>query len=94
MACEAFSQNMDGKTFAGLPKTLPTEAKPVSKQYEYNSDYMILKKVTLAMLIRYIETVTGSSFPDAFSIDEITVKIGSTPEAHVSMPNHGWVRLT
>ncbi|PSV49737.1 hypothetical protein [Photobacterium indicum] len=91
---EAFSQNMDGKNFAGLPNALPTESKPVSKQYEYNADYIILKRATLAVLIKYIETVTDSSFPDVFSIDEIAFKIESTPEAHVSTPNNGWVRLT
>ncbi|KPM99338.1 hypothetical protein AOR11_23465 [Vibrio alginolyticus] len=91
---EAFSQNMDGKNFAGLPKALPTEVKPVSKQYEYNSDYMILKKVTLAVLVSYIESVTGDSLPHVISNEEVTFKTESTPEAHVSMPNNGWVRLT
>ena len=91
---EAFSQNMDGKNFAGLPNALPTEAKAVSKQYEYNSDYNILKRVTLAVFKKYIESITDTSFPDEDSIDEVSFKAESIPEAHVSMPNNGWVRLT
>jgi len=91
---EEFSQNMDGKNFAGLPNALPTETKPVSKQYEYNADYMILKKATRAVLIEYIDNITDGSFSEVFSIDEVSFKRECIPEAHIGMPNQGWVRLT
>ncbi|MCG8632463.1 MAG: hypothetical protein MI863_01480 [Desulfobacterales bacterium] len=90
---EEFSQNMDGKNFAGLPKALPVESKPVSKQYEYNSDYEILRKVTLVTLLRYIESTTCVSLKTE-GFDEINFSGDSVPEAHVGMVNNGWVKIT
>jgi hypothetical protein len=91
---EEFSQNMDGKNFAGLPKAIPTESKPVSKQYEYESDYRALKEVSLAVLIRYIEVVSNVSLTIKPLKFEINFSGASVPEAHVGMPNKGWVKLT
>ncbi|MDN3628200.1 hypothetical protein [Vibrio lentus] len=91
---EAYSQNLDGKNFAGLPKALPTESKPTSKQYEYNSDFAILKRVTQEMLLRFIEFYMGSALPEMKYRTEISFSVASVPEAHLGMPNKGWVRLT
>jgi len=89
---EEYSQNMDGKTYAGLPKALPTVNRPVSKQYEYDSDYDTLSQVTNELLLRYIESISGIKLPVIFK--EIDFDVESVPEAHLGTVNRGWLKIT
>lgn len=94
MRFEAFSQNMDGNKFASLPNALPTGTKPVSKQYQYVSDYKTLKNITLKVLIKYMEKVLDTSYGKEYSIKEYNFYGESTPEAYIGMANEGWVNIT
>jgi len=91
---EEFSQNMDGNNFAGLPKALPRGAEPVTKQYKYESDYRILKKVSLSVLIKYIEIISGIHLDKPDLNDKIDFSGDSPAEAYVGLVNKGWVKCT
>lgn len=88
---EEYSQNMDGKAYAGLPKALPTSSKAVGKQYEYDSDYDTLSKITNVLLLKYVESISGIKLPDKFK--EIDFDVESIPEAYFGVVNRGWFKI-
>lgn len=90
---EEYSQNMDGKNFAGLPTALPTMDKPVSKQYEYENDFKILADVTRVVLLKYFEKVTSQNLIDEFQDLELNFTMKSIPEAHLGTVNRGWFKI-
>lgn len=91
---EEYSQNMDGKNFAGLPSIIPSSEKPVSKQYEYNNDLNIAIKVSKLMVINIFESFSGIIFDTKKSFTDINFSMESTPEGYIGMVNEGWVKIT
>lgn len=91
---ESYSQNMDGNNFAGLPKALPSQNMPVSKQYKYESDFKIAVQATEVMIIACLEKLSGISSEDIDIKKDINFKIEDMAEGYIGMINKGWVRLT
>jgi hypothetical protein len=91
---EEYSQNMDGKNFAGLPPALPSTTKPVSKQYEYINDFNIAAKVAKLMLIDIFEIFSGVTFDKKEMFTDINFSLESIPEGYIGMINDGWIKLT
>lgn len=92
-AFEAYSQNMDGNSFAGLPRAIPAQDKPVGKQYEYENDFKIAIKVSELMIIKCFESLSGLS-SDGLEINmDIDFFLEDMAEGHIGMINKGWVRL-
>jgi hypothetical protein len=91
---EEYSQNMDGKNFAGLPNALPSIEKPVSKQYEYENDLEILADVTRLVLLKYFESISGHVILDNIQGLKLNFNMKSTPEAHLGVVNRGWFKIS
>lgn len=91
---EEYSQNMDGKNFAGLPPSLPSIEKHISKQYEYINDYNIAAKVAKLMVIDIFEILSGVPFVKKELFTNIDFSLESMPEGYIGMINDGWIRLT
>ncbi len=91
---EEYSQNMDGKNFAGLPSSIPSLDKPVSKQYEYVNDLNIAIKVSRLMVVNIFESFSGIIFDTKESFTDINFSMESTSEGYIGMVNNGWVKLT
>lgn len=90
---EEYSQNMDGKNFAGLPTSLPSIDKPVSKQYEYINDYNIAIKVAKLMVIDIFEVFSSTTFDKKEMLTDINFSLESIPEGYIGMINYGWIKL-
>jgi len=91
---EEYSQNMDGKNFAGLPKAIPTLKGTVTEQYQYESDFSTLQSVSQALIIKHLEKVSGSSILAFKMSKEVNFLGNSVPEVHIGLVNNGWVRAT
>ena len=87
---EEFAQK--NNQFSGLPSALPADSKPYRAQYQYERDFEILENVTRSIILSHFEQVTNSKLMHILP-STIDFQIHAMPEAHIGMPNNGWVRL-
>lgn len=91
---EEYSQNMDGKQSAGRPKAIPVNGNIVSKQYEYESDYVVLVEATTFVLLKYINDLAESreTYPHNKD-DTVDFSMRAIPEGYIGFINKGWMRI-
>lgn len=72
---EEYSKNFDGANFANLPNALPSQDRVVSKQYEYNNDFIIAQEVVKFMIIRCFQDLSGIEYEDLDKFESIDFSI-------------------
>lgn len=89
---EEFSQSMDRKNKAGLPKSMPAKDRLVTKQHGYEIDFLFLKDVARKTLLVYVDNladIKDSPYDYTLNMDQLKPFM----EAHFGIPNNGVITI-
>lgn len=88
-----YTQNMDGKQFAGIPISIPINNKIITEQAEYKSDLEVLIGVTEICIYKYLEKISEIKYFNDAKFKNIKFKPEAKSECYAGMINSGWHRF-
>jgi hypothetical protein len=92
---ESHSQGFNEKNPGfDLPYSLPSRNEVVRDQFFHTEDYRVARDALQALFFNWLESTSNEKFHNLDAIPKLNIRMDLMPEAHICMPNRGWVCLT